>query len=59
VSDSYRGRRQRRATRRTAGPSRRYYQFTSDGELALASFTKQWTVFRDAVAEILSEGSQQ
>ena len=37
----------------------RYYHLTSDGELALASFTKQWPVFRDVVEEILSEGSQQ
>jgi DNA-binding PadR family transcriptional regulator len=42
-----------------AGPPRRYYHLTSDGELALASFTTQWTVFRDAVEQILSEGSQQ
>jgi hypothetical protein len=31
----------------------------SDGELALASFKKQWRVFRAALEEILSEGSQQ
>lgn len=43
----------------TSGPPRRYYHLTSDGELALASFKKQWRVFRDAVDEILSEGSQQ
>ena len=43
----------------TAGPPRRYYRLTRDGELALASFTKQWRVFRDAVDEILSEGSQE
>jgi PadR family transcriptional regulator, regulatory protein PadR len=42
-----------------SGPPRRYYHLTSDGELALASFTKQWRAFRDAVDEILSEGSQQ
>ena len=42
-----------------AGPPRRYYHLTSDGVLALASFTKQWTVFRNAVEEILSEVSQQ
>jgi hypothetical protein len=42
-----------------AGPPRRYYHLTRDGELALASFTTQWTVFRDAVEQILSEGSQQ
>jgi len=42
-----------------AGSPRRYYHLTSDGELALASFTKQWTAFRVAVEQILSEGSQQ
>jgi hypothetical protein len=41
-----------------AGPPHRYYHLTSDKELTLASFTKQWTVLRDAVEEILSEGSQ-
>ena len=40
-----------------AGPPRRYYHLTSDGELALASFKKQWRVFRDAVDEILDEGT--
>ena len=43
----------------TSGPPRRYYHLTGDGELALASFTKQWRVFRDAVDEILSEGTQE
>ena len=42
-----------------AGPPRRYYHLTRDGELALASFTKQWRVFSDAVDEILDEGSQE
>ena len=42
-----------------AGPPRRYYHLTRDGELALASFKKQWRVFRDAVGEILDEGSQE
>ena len=42
-----------------AGPPRRYYHLTRDGELALASFTKQWRVFREAVDEILDEGSQE
>jgi hypothetical protein len=28
-------------------------------ELALASFKKQWRVFRDAVEEILNEGTQE
>jgi PadR family transcriptional regulator, regulatory protein PadR len=42
----------------TAGPPRRYYRLTRDGELALASFREQWQFFRDAVDEILNEGSQ-
>jgi hypothetical protein len=42
----------------TAGPPRRYYHLTRDGELALASFQKQWRGFRDAVDEILDEGNQ-
>jgi PadR family transcriptional regulator, regulatory protein PadR len=42
-----------------AGPPRRYYHLTSDGEFALASFKKQWGAFRDAVDEILEEGSQE
>ncbi len=42
-----------------SGPPRRYYHLTSDGELALASFKKQWRVFRDAVDEILNEGTQE
>jgi PadR family transcriptional regulator PadR len=42
-----------------SGPPRRYYHLTSDGELALASFKKQWRIFRDAVDEILSEGIQE
>lgn len=40
-----------------AGPPRRYYHLTRDGELALASFKEQWRIFRDAVDEILNEGS--
>ena len=43
----------------TAGPPRRYYHLTGDGELALASFKKQWRVFRNAVDEILEEGNQE
>ena len=42
-----------------AGPPRRYYHLTRDGELALASFKKQWRVFRDTVDEILDEGNQE
>jgi PadR family transcriptional regulator len=42
----------------TAGPPRRYYHLTGDGELALAGFKKQWRGFRDAVDEILDEGKQ-
>jgi PadR family transcriptional regulator, regulatory protein PadR len=42
-----------------AGPPRRYYHLTRDGELALASFRKQWLAFRDAVDEILNEGTKE
>jgi PadR family transcriptional regulator PadR len=42
-----------------AGPPRRYYHLTRDGELALASFKKHWGGFRDAVEEILDEGSEE
>jgi PadR family transcriptional regulator PadR len=41
------------------GPPRRYYHLTGNGELALAGFKKQWLVFRDAVDEILNEGTQE
>jgi PadR family transcriptional regulator PadR len=43
----------------SSGPPRRYYHLTSAGEHALASFKKQWSVFRDAVDEILDEGTQE
>jgi hypothetical protein len=42
-----------------ADPPRRHYHLTRDGELALTSFKEQWRVFRDALEEILSEGSQE
>ena len=33
----------------TAGPPRRYYSLTAAGRIALASFQRTWTTFRDAV----------
>lgn len=33
----------------SAGPPRRYYRLTGDGEAALLAFDHQWTRFRDAV----------
>ena len=50
---------QRNGLVENADPPRCYYHLTSDGELALASSTTQWPVFRDATGAILSEGSQQ
>jgi hypothetical protein len=44
------------ARKRTPRPAKSWF---GRGVLALASFTKRWPAFRDAVAEILSEGSQQ
>jgi len=49
----------RRRGRSQTPAAARYYHLTGDGELALASFKKQWRVFRDAVDEILDEGSQE
>ena len=38
-----------------AGPPRKYYEITRDGRTALAGFTDQWRVFRDAVDDLLSK----
>ena len=40
----------------TEGPPRRYYQLTESGEMALASFTDPWKIFRTAVDRILRSG---
>ena len=37
----------------SAGPPRRYYQLTRQGELAVRSFTDQWDLFRTAVDRVL------
>ncbi|WP_448073800.1 PadR family transcriptional regulator [Georgenia yuyongxinii] len=39
----------------TAGPPRRYYALTDDGEHALAAFTRAWHPFRDAVDATLEQ----
>jgi PadR family transcriptional regulator PadR len=39
----------------SAGPPRRYYRLTKQGELALDRFTSQWARFRDAVDELLGK----
>jgi PadR family transcriptional regulator, regulatory protein PadR len=36
-----------------AGPPRRYYSLTPDGEKALLFFTDEWTVFRSSVDRLL------
>ncbi len=40
-----------------AGPPRKYYAITSEGRRALAEFTAQWRLFRDAVDSILGKGT--
>jgi PadR family transcriptional regulator, regulatory protein PadR len=40
-----------------SGPPRRYYQLTEAGLGALATFTKDWARFRDAVDSLLEEGN--
>jgi PadR family transcriptional regulator PadR len=39
-----------------AGPPRRYYRLTHDGERALAEFARLWGPFKDAVDAALSDG---
>jgi PadR family transcriptional regulator, regulatory protein PadR len=40
-----------------AGPPRKYYTLTAEGRRALSDFTTQWRLFRDAVDDILAEGT--
>lgn len=40
----------------TAGPPRRYYRLTEEGERSLSGFTEHWKIFRDVVDHILNEG---
>ncbi|HLX34667.1 MAG TPA: PadR family transcriptional regulator [Candidatus Limnocylindrales bacterium] len=37
-----------------AGPPRRYYRLTTDGQHALDAFVTDWTRFRDAVDAVLA-----
>jgi len=37
-----------------AGPPRRYYRLTNEGQRALDAFVRDWTRFRDAVDELLA-----
>ena len=41
----------------TSGPPRRYYSLTAEGRIALATFTRTWKVFRDAVDTTLAGGT--
>ena len=36
-----------------SGPPRRYYRLTSKGRASLASFSEEWTRFRDAVDQLV------
>jgi PadR family transcriptional regulator, regulatory protein PadR len=40
-----------------AGPPRKYYAITPDGRRALAEFSSEWRLFRDAVDSMLSKES--
>jgi PadR family transcriptional regulator PadR len=40
-----------------SGPPRRYYRLTPAGRSALATFSKDWARFRDAVDSLLEEGN--
>jgi PadR family transcriptional regulator PadR len=40
-----------------SGPPRKYYAITAEGRHALADFTGQWRLFRDAVDDILAKGT--
>lgn len=40
-----------------AGPPRKYYAITDQGQRALADFSTEWRRFRDAVDDILSKGA--
>lgn len=41
-----------------AGPPRRYYALTPEGQRALASFTEEWERFRDSVDRLLLKGNR-
>ena len=40
-----------------AGPPRRYYRVTNEGETALRAFASQWARFRDSVDTLLELGA--
>ncbi|HTU27992.1 MAG TPA: PadR family transcriptional regulator [Solirubrobacteraceae bacterium] len=41
----------------SAGPPRRYYTITSDGDATLRTFAAQWSRFRDSVDSLLEQGA--
>ncbi|PFG40024.1 PadR family transcriptional regulator [Georgenia soli] len=42
----------------SAGPPRRYYALTADGERAIAAFAQVWQPFRDAVDAALEQRAE-
>jgi PadR family transcriptional regulator, regulatory protein PadR len=42
-----------------AGPPRRYYRLSPDGQLALASFTGSWRLLRDGVDALLGGADEE
>jgi PadR family transcriptional regulator PadR len=41
-----------------SGPPRRYYRLTAAGGAALATFSEEWTRFRDGVDALLTNGGR-
>jgi PadR family transcriptional regulator, regulatory protein PadR len=41
----------------SAGPPRRYYTITADGDATLRTFVTQWSRFRDSVDGLLEQGA--
>jgi PadR family transcriptional regulator PadR len=41
----------------SAGPPRRYYTITPDGDATLRTFAAQWSRFRDSVDGLLGQGA--
>jgi PadR family transcriptional regulator PadR len=42
----------------SAGPPRRYYRLTAQGQVALDAFAAEWSRFRDAVDRFIEQGAR-
>ncbi|WP_068676159.1 PadR family transcriptional regulator [Oceanobacillus sp. Castelsardo] len=41
-----------------AGPKRKYYRLTEDGEISLQNFIKQWESIKEPVQSIINKGRE-